>query len=74
MSPLSIHGSVPRPTAPLVVGLGESLFDLLPGGPVLGGAPINVAVHVRQLFDLVGVVGGRPGSAATSSATASVPS
>lgn len=46
-------------TAPLVVGLGESLFDLLPGGPVLGGAPINVAVHVQQLFDLLPVAGGR---------------
>lgn len=52
-----------RPTTPaappLVVGLGESLFDLLPGGPVLGGAPINVAVHVQQLFDLLDVPGGR---------------
>lgn len=32
-----------------VVGLGEALFDLLPGGPVLGGAPLNVAVHAGQL-------------------------
>ncbi|HEX7900777.1 MAG TPA: carbohydrate kinase [Planctomycetota bacterium] len=32
-----------------VVGLGEALFDLLPGGPVLGGAPLNVAVHAQQL-------------------------
>jgi fructokinase len=32
-----------------VVGLGEALFDLLPAGPVLGGAPLNVAVHVHQL-------------------------
>lgn len=32
-----------------VVGLGEALFDLLPAGPVLGGAPLNVAVHARQL-------------------------
>lgn len=47
------------PAPPLVVGLGESLFDLLPGGPVLGGAPINVIVHVRQLFDLVGIAAGR---------------
>jgi fructokinase len=46
-------------TTPLVVGLGESLFDLLPGGPVLGGAPINVAVHMQQLFELLGVRGGR---------------
>jgi len=52
-----------RPAAPvappLVVGLGESLFDLLPGGPVLGGAPMNVAVHVQQLFDLLDIHGGR---------------
>jgi fructokinase len=33
----------------VIVGLGEALFDLLPGGPVLGGAPLNVAVHARQL-------------------------
>jgi fructokinase len=32
-----------------VVGLGEALFDLLPDGPVLGGAPLNVAVHAAQL-------------------------
>ena len=44
---------------PRVVGLGESLFDLLPGGPVLGGAPINVAVHVQQIFDLLGSDRGR---------------
>jgi len=48
-----------NPAAPLVVGLGESLFDLLPDGPVLGGAPINVAVHVQQLFTLMGMHGGR---------------
>ncbi|RPH35371.1 MAG: carbohydrate kinase [Planctomycetota bacterium] len=33
----------------IVVGLGEALFDLLPTGPVLGGAPLNVAVHAHQL-------------------------
>ena len=33
----------------VVVGLGEALFDLLPAGPVLGGAPLNVAVHAHQL-------------------------
>lgn len=33
-----------------IVGLGEALFDLLPGGPVLGGAPLNVAVHAHQLL------------------------
>jgi fructokinase len=32
-----------------VVGLGEALFDLLPGREVLGGAPLNAIVHVHQL-------------------------
>jgi fructokinase len=31
-----------------VVGLGEILWDLLPGGKVLGGAPANFACHVSQ--------------------------
>lgn len=33
-----------------IVGLGEALFDLLPGGQVLGGAPLNVAFHAHQLL------------------------
>ena len=33
-----------------LVGLGEALFDLLPGGRVLGGAPLNVACHAHQLL------------------------
>ncbi|MFM7135509.1 MAG: PfkB family carbohydrate kinase [Planctomycetota bacterium] len=37
--------------APVVVGLGEALYDILPSGPVLGGAPLNFAVHARQLLD-----------------------
>lgn len=32
-----------------IVGLGEALFDMLPGGAVLGGAPLNVALHAHQL-------------------------
>lgn len=32
-----------------IVGLGEALFDLLPEGEKLGGAPLNVAVHAHQL-------------------------
>ena len=32
----------------LVVGLGEVLFDVLPEGPKLGGAPANFAYHVSQ--------------------------
>lgn len=33
-----------------VVGLGEALWDVLPGGKVLGGAPLNVACHVHALL------------------------
>lgn len=32
-----------------VIGLGEVLWDLLPSGPQLGGAPANFACHARQL-------------------------
>jgi len=32
-----------------VVGLGEILWDMLPGGKVLGGAPANFAYHARVL-------------------------
>ena len=32
-----------------VVGMGEVLFDLLPAGAALGGAPANFAYHARQL-------------------------
>jgi fructokinase len=31
-----------------IVGIGEALFDLLPAGEVLGGAPLNVVVHAQQ--------------------------
>lgn len=33
-----------------VVGLGEALWDVLPGGKVLGGAPLNVACHAHRLL------------------------
>lgn len=36
-------------TRPLVVGIGEILWDLLPGGKQLGGAPGNVVTHARSL-------------------------
>jgi len=39
----------PAPS-PLVVGLGEALFDCFPDRTVLGGAPINVAVHAAALL------------------------
>lgn len=36
-------------SAPRVVGIGEVLWDLLPAGPQLGGAPANFAYHARAL-------------------------
>ena len=32
-----------------VVGIGEVLWDLLPGGPQLGGAPANFVYHASAL-------------------------
>ena len=34
---------------PIIVGLGEILWDLLPGGKQLGGAPANFAYHAQLL-------------------------
>ena len=39
-------GAAPRPVA---VGIGEVLWDLLPGGKQLGGAPANFAYQAQQL-------------------------
>jgi fructokinase len=36
-------------TKPVIIGLGEILWDMLPGGKVLGGAPANFAYHCNQL-------------------------
>ncbi len=33
----------------IVIGLGEALWDLLPAGPQLGGAPANFAYHAHAL-------------------------
>lgn len=33
----------------LIVGAGEALFDIIRGQSILGGAPLNVAVHAQQL-------------------------
>ena len=39
-----------RPNArPVVIGLGEVLWDMLPGGKQFGGAPANFAYHVQAL-------------------------
>lgn len=45
---------------PVVVGLGELLWDLFPDGPRPGGAPANVAFQANQL-GLTGVVVSRVG-------------
>ena len=37
--------------APRVVSIGEVLWDLLPSGPQLGGAPANLAVHLHALHN-----------------------
>ena len=34
---------------PEILGIGEILWDLLPGGPQLGGAPFNFTFHCHQL-------------------------
>jgi fructokinase len=35
---------------PIVVGIGEALFDCLPDHRALGGAPVNVAVHAHRML------------------------
>ena len=32
-----------------IIGIGEVLFDLLPNGPEMGGAPANFACHAQSL-------------------------
>jgi len=52
--------------APVVVGIGELLWDVLPGGRKLGGAPLNFAHHCAQLgasAHPVGAVGDDPDGA-----------
>lgn len=43
--------SQPRYT---LVGLGEALFDVFPDAQILGGAPLNFAVHAHQLARVLG--------------------
>jgi fructokinase len=51
-----------------VIGIGEILWDKLPSGSVIGGAPFNVVAHLARLgheADYVTAVGGdEPGRAA----------
>ncbi|MBK7940217.1 MAG: carbohydrate kinase [Lewinellaceae bacterium] len=42
--------------SPQVICFGEVLWDLLPSGPVAGGAPMNVAFHLNQLGVPAGMV------------------
>ncbi len=42
--------------SPRILGLGEVLWDLLPTGPQLGGAPGNFACHARALGAEAGVI------------------
>ena len=32
----------------VVVGIGEILWDMLPSGKVIGGAPANFSYHVQE--------------------------
>ncbi|RIK75839.1 MAG: carbohydrate kinase [Planctomycetota bacterium] len=44
----------PTPGTALVVGLGEALFDRIDGHFILGGAPVNFAVHAHQMLQPTG--------------------
>jgi fructokinase len=44
-------------SGPVVVGFGEALFDVFPYGKILGGAPLNFAIHADQLLRPLGGAG-----------------
>ena len=44
------------PNPPLIIGLGEILWDMLPAGRQLGGAPANFAYHAGALGARAAVV------------------
>src|ERR1700742_1165723 len=44
-----VHRSMPEIKVPRIVAIGELLWDLLPGGARLGGAPANFAVFCARL-------------------------
>lgn len=50
-----------KPDQYLIVGLGELLWDMLPGGKQMGGAPANFACMSAQLGDC-GVIASRVGT------------
>lgn len=35
--------------SPLIIGIGELLWDMLPAGKVVGGAPVNFVYHATRL-------------------------
>src|SRR5687768_3376707 len=41
--------NIPDMPRPLIVGIGEILWDMLPGGRQLGGAPANFAYRAKVL-------------------------
>ncbi|MEM7576445.1 MAG: PfkB family carbohydrate kinase [Planctomycetota bacterium] len=41
-------------SGPVIVGIGEALFDVFDGETRLGGAPLNVAVHAHRLLQRAG--------------------
>ena len=45
----TLHGKNLLKEKPVVVGIGELLWDLLPSGKKAGGAPINFVYHATQL-------------------------
>ncbi|MBI3748616.1 MAG: carbohydrate kinase [Chloroflexi bacterium] len=58
MIPVTEPGRTPR-----VLGIGELVWDMLPGGPRLGGAPFNVVAHLARfgwLAEYVTAVGRDP--------------
>ena len=41
---------------PIIVGIGELLWDVFPEGKQVGGAPVNFAYHAKQFgFNCIGV-------------------
>jgi fructokinase len=46
---LAVKGRIALKQPHLILGIGELLWDLLPGGPRLGGAPANFAVMAGRL-------------------------
>ncbi|MEM8864941.1 MAG: PfkB family carbohydrate kinase [Planctomycetota bacterium] len=48
-----VPANTPEPHR-LLIGLGETLFDCFPDKQVLGGAPLNVAIHAHALLQAAG--------------------